>query len=89
MNGSRHSSQAGGRARQHAQRAHHAQRARAFAKKKDTTMSQMTSFVKAVKAWLKVRVLVAMAVVTARKAQAPTGSGSSTRPAQAGGQRVL
>lgn len=44
-------------------------------------MSQMTSLVKAEKALAKVRVLVAMAVVTERKAQAPTGSGSSTKPA--------
>jgi hypothetical protein len=51
------------------------------AKKKETTMSQMTSFVKAEKAAEKASVLVAMAVVTARKAQAPTGSGSSTSPA--------
>lgn len=52
----------------------------ALAKKKETTMSQMTSFVKAVKACAKVRVLVATATVTPRNAQAPTGSGSSTRP---------
>ena len=43
-------------------------------------MSQMTSFVKAVKAWAKVRVFVATATVTPRNAQAPTGSGSNTRP---------
>lgn len=44
-------------------------------------MSQITSLVKAEKAAEKVRVLVAMAVVTARKAHAPTANGSSTRPA--------
>lgn len=44
-------------------------------------MSQMTSLVKAEKAAAKVRVLVATAVVTDRKAQAPTGIGSSTSPA--------
>lgn len=51
------------------------------AKKKETTMSHMTSFVNAPKAWPKVSVLVKTAVVTARKAQAPVGRGSSTRPA--------
>ena len=51
-----------------------------LAKKKDTTMSQMTSLVKALKAWPKVRVLVATAAVTAQSAHAPTGSGSSTSP---------
>ena len=45
-------------------------------------MSHMTSFVKALNAWLKVRVLVKTAAVTDRKAQAPTGSGSNTSPAQ-------
>jgi hypothetical protein len=53
----------------------------ALAKKKDTTMSQMTSLVKAEKVAAKVRVLVAMAVVADRKAQAPTGIGSRTSPA--------
>lgn len=52
-----------------------------LAKKKDTTMSQMTSLQKALKAWLKVSVLVNTAAVTDRKAQAPVGKGSSTRPA--------
>jgi len=41
----------------------------------------MTSFVNAEKAAENVKVLVATAVVTARKDHAPTGSGSSTRPA--------
>ena len=45
-------------------------------------MSQMTSLEKAVKACPKLSVLVATAVVTARNAQAPVGSGSSTSPAQ-------
>ena len=45
-------------------------------------MSHMTSFVKALNAWLKVRVLVKTAAVTDKKAQAPTGSGSNTSPAQ-------
>lgn len=44
-------------------------------------MSQITSFVKAVNVWVNVRVFVAIAVVAAKNAQAPTGSGSSTRPA--------
>ena len=52
-----------------------------LAKKNETTMSQMTSLQKALKAAAKVRVLVKMATVTAKKAQAPVGSGSSTRPA--------
>ena len=43
-------------------------------------MSQMTSDVNAEKAALNVSTLVAMAAVRPRKAQAPTGSGSSTRP---------
>jgi hypothetical protein len=47
-------------------------------------MSQMTSFVNAEKAAENVRVLVAMADETARKAHAPTGSGSRTRPAGEG-----
>ena len=52
-----------------------------LAKKKETTMSQITSLVKAEKAAEKVKVFVAMAVVTARKAQAPTARGSKTNPA--------
>ena len=55
---------------------------RTAAKKNDTTMSQMTSLVKAENACPKLSVLVATAVVTARNAQAPVGSGSSTRPAR-------
>ena len=43
-------------------------------------MSQMTSLQKALKAWPKVRVLVKTAAVTDRKAQAPVGRGSSTKP---------
>ena len=42
----------------------------------------MTSLVKAEKAWLKVRVLVNTAVVTARNAHAPVGNGSNTRPTE-------
>lgn len=44
-------------------------------------MSHMTSLQKALKAAAKVRVLVKIATVTAKKAQAPVGSGSSTSPA--------
>jgi hypothetical protein len=51
-----------------------------LAKKKEMTMSQMTSDVKAEKAAANVSTLVAIAAVRPRKAQAPTGSGSSTRP---------
>ena len=51
------------------------------AKKNETTISQMTSLVKAPKAWPKVSVLVVIAVVTARNAQAPVGKGSNTKPA--------
>ena len=51
-----------------------------LAKKKETTMSQMTSLQNALKAAAKVRVLVKIATVTARKAQAPVGSGSRTSP---------
>ena len=51
-----------------------------LAKKKEMTMSQMTSDVKAENAALNVSTLVAMAAVRPRNAQAPTGSGSSTRP---------
>lgn len=43
-------------------------------------MSQMTSLQKALKAWLKVSVLVKTAAVTDKKAQAPVGRGSSTSP---------
>ena len=52
-----------------------------LAKKKATTMSHIASSVKAANVWAKLSVLVATAVVAARNAQAPTGSGSSTRPA--------
>lgn len=52
------------------------------AKKKETTMSQMTSFVNALKACGKVSTFVKTAVVTAKKAQAPVGRGSKTRPAE-------
>lgn len=45
------------------------------------TISQMTSLVKALKAVVKVRVLVRIAVVRPKKAQAPTGKGLRTRPA--------
>lgn len=41
----------------------------------------MTSFWKATNACWKVSVFVKMAVVTARKAHAPVGSGSNTSPA--------
>mmetsp|Transcript_26049 Transcript_26049/g.66254 ORF Transcript_26049/g.66254 Transcript_26049/m.66254 type:complete len:277 (+) Transcript_26049:2006-2836(+) len=51
-----------------------------LAKKKDTTMSQMTSLVMALNACAKVSVFVARVTVTAMKAHAPTGRGSSTRP---------
>uniref|UniRef100_A0A0A9FIH0 PDCT1 n=1 Tax=Arundo donax TaxID=35708 RepID=A0A0A9FIH0_ARUDO len=51
------------------------------AKKKDMTMSQMTSLVKAEKAAVNGSVCVATAAVSPRKAQAPTGSGPSTSPA--------
>lgn len=51
------------------------------AKKKEITMSQMTSLVKAPKAEEKVRVFVRIEVVSPRKAQAPTGKGLRTRPA--------
>ena len=50
------------------------------AKKKDTTMSQITSLVNAEKVCAKVSVLVATAVDAARNAHAPTGRGSSTKP---------
>mmetsp|Transcript_1237 Transcript_1237/g.4013 ORF Transcript_1237/g.4013 Transcript_1237/m.4013 type:complete len:418 (-) Transcript_1237:1073-2326(-) len=52
-----------------------------LAKKNETTMSQMTSFVNAEKVCVNVSVLVAMATVADRNAQAPTGRGSSTSPA--------
>ena len=54
---------------------------RTLAKKKEMTMSQMASLVRATMACLKVRVLVTSTVVRPRKAQAPTGRGSRTRPA--------
>ena len=53
-----------------------------FAKKKETTMSQMTSLLKALKHCEKVSVLVATATVAVRNAHAPVGSGASTRPAR-------
>lgn len=49
-------------------------------KKKEVTMSQMTSLVKAEKAAEKVRVLVRTARVRQVKAQPPTGSGLRMRP---------
>ena len=52
------------------------------AKKKDTTISQMTSLQKALKAAWKGRTLQNTAQVTDRNAQAPVGNGSSTRPVQ-------
>lgn len=54
-----------------------------MAKKKETTMSHMTSLQKALKAAANVRVFVKMAVVTAKNAHAPVGKGSNTRPAAA------
>jgi hypothetical protein len=51
------------------------------AKKKEMTMSQMTSLVKAEKAAVKGSVRVATAAVSPRKAHAPTGRGPSTSPA--------
>ena len=56
-------------------------RQRTAAKKKETTMSQMTSFWKAVKACWKLRVFVKMVTVIERNAQAPVGKGSKTSPA--------
>ena len=44
-------------------------------------MSQITSFLKAVKACSKDSVRVSSVAVTLRKAQAPTGRGSRTSPA--------
>ena len=52
-----------------------------LAKKKETTMSQMTSLQKALKHCAKVRVLVATTSVPIKNAHAPVGSGSRTRPA--------
>lgn len=49
-------------------------------KKKEETMSQMTSLVKAEKAAEKVRVLVRTERVRQVKAQPPTGSGVRIRP---------
>jgi len=57
-------------------------RAGTLAKKKETTMSQMTSLLKALKHCEKVRVLVATATVAVRNAHAPVGSGASTSPAR-------
>lgn len=51
-----------------------------LAKKKDTTISQMTSLVMAPMACPNVSVFVTTLTVTAMKAQAPTGSGSRIRP---------
>lgn len=51
-----------------------------MAKKKETTISQITSLQKAEKHCEKVRVLVATTVVAVRNAQAPVGSGSRTSP---------
>lgn len=50
-----------------------------LAKKKDTTMSQITSLLNALKVCANVRVLVSTQMVAARKAHAPTGRGSSTK----------
>ena len=58
----------------------------AFAKKKETTMSQMTSLQKAEKQAWKDSVLVATTTVAVRKAQAPVGSGSRTSPVGFAGQ---
>lgn len=52
-----------------------------LAKKKDTTMSQITSLLNAENAAENDSVLVATAVVADKKAHAPTGRGDSTRPA--------
>ncbi|GJM98538.1 hypothetical protein PR202_ga15561 [Eleusine coracana subsp. coracana] len=54
------------------------------AKKKEMTMSQMTSLVKAEKAAVKGSVCVATAAVSPRKAQAPTGSGPQHEPRDGG-----
>lgn len=54
------------------------------AKKNETTMSQITSLLNAENAAWNVSVFVKTATVTARKAQAPVGKGSSTSPAQCG-----
>lgn len=51
------------------------------AKKKEITISQITSLVNAVNALEKDSVLVTMEAVRPRKAQAPTGKGLKTRPA--------
>lgn len=51
------------------------------AKKKEITINQITSLVKAEKALEKVSVLVITEVVRPIKAQAPTGSGLRTSPA--------
>ena len=53
-----------------------------LAKKKETTMSQMTSLLKALKHCEKVKVFVATATVAVRNAHAPVGSGARTRPAE-------
>mmetsp|Transcript_35697 Transcript_35697/g.43048 ORF Transcript_35697/g.43048 Transcript_35697/m.43048 type:complete len:252 (+) Transcript_35697:1462-2217(+) len=52
----------------------------ARAKKVATTMSQITSLVRAAKAFPKLRVPVRIVKVTDRNAQAPTGRGLSTKP---------
>jgi len=51
------------------------------AKKNEMTINQMTSFVKAAKAAWNERMFVTATKVRQEKAQAPTGSGSRTRPA--------
>lgn len=52
-------------------------------------MSQITSFEKAVKACVKLSVLVRMVTVIARNAHAPVGRGSKTRPANTGMHRDM
>lgn len=51
------------------------------AKKKEITINQITSLVKALNAVENDKVLVTMVVVRPRKAQAPTGNGDKTSPA--------
>lgn len=52
-----------------------------FERKNETTISQITSFVKAAKAAAKVRVLVTTASVRQANAHAPTGKGLRISPA--------
>ena len=59
------------------------------AKKKETTMSQITSFWKAMNACWKLSVFVKIVTVTARKAHAPVGKGSKTSPAAHGRGHVM